>query len=129
MIDAQIETVRQLVGFVTMDCLGTAFRMRVERDKLHPKDGRIFLQVAYDAPCSKTGVPAEWKGRKWYLSEFMTDDEVIKTAFVAFESAVKHEILEGFKVNGIPLFNPHANYIALLEASRQEIKRSELMAH
>jgi hypothetical protein len=54
----------------------------------------------------------------------MTDDEVVKTAYVAFEAAVKHEILEGFKVDGKILFNPHVNFEALLTVSDKEVFRS-----
>lgn len=53
----------------------------------------------------------------------MTNDEIAKTAYVAFESAIKHEIMEGFKVDGIILFNPHVNFEALLGVSDQEIRR------
>lgn len=67
----------------------------------------------------------EWSGRKWYLSDYMTSDEIIKTCYVAFEAAVKHEIMEGFKVGGIVLFNPHTQYTELLKISHLEIQRGE----
>lgn len=55
----------------------------------------------------------------------MTDDEIVKTAWCAFEAAVKHEIMEGFKVDGKILFNPHLNFEALLSISHLEVKRKE----
>lgn len=54
----------------------------------------------------------------------MTDDEVVKTAYCAFEAAVKHEVMEGFKVDGKILFNPHMNFEALLSISDKEIYRA-----
>jgi hypothetical protein len=118
-----IQKVQQITNRITMSVFGTSFRFRIASDDLHD-NGRIFLQVFYTAPCSKTGTMQDWRGRKWYLSEFMTDDEVIKTAYTAFEYCVKHEVMEGFKVDNTILFNPHVNYEALLSVSNQEIKRA-----
>lgn len=106
-----------------MNVLNTRFNMLVERDKIY-KDGRFFLQVEYEAICTHTGIPTMWKGRKWYLSEHMTDDEIVKTSWCALESAVKHECMEGFKIDGKILFNPHINYEALLSISDREVRRS-----
>ena len=106
-----------------MSVFGTEFILRVEKDII--SQGRIFLQVCYSAPCTKTGIEDTWKGRKWYLSEFMTDDEIVKTAWCAFEAAVKHEVMEGFKVDGIVLFNPHINFEELLKVSGREVRREQ----
>lgn len=53
----------------------------------------------------------------------MTEDEVVKTAWCAFETAVKHEVMEAFKVDNIRLFNPHVNFEELLKVSNREVKR------
>lgn len=106
-----------------MSVFGTEFSLRVERDNNDPENGRVFLQACYMAPCTKTQELKEWHGRKWYLSDYMTEDEIIKTAWCAFEAAVKHETMEGFKVDGVILFNPHVDYNALLEISNQEVSR------
>lgn len=121
-----LETVRAITATISMACLGQSFRLRVERDAKDRVEGRIFLQIVYDAPCTKTGINQEWKGRKWYLSEYMTEDEIIKTAYAAFESAVKHEVMEGFKVGDIILFNPHIDYRSLLAVSQQEVSRQHV---
>jgi hypothetical protein len=105
-----------------MTLFGKTFRIIVREDNIH--GGRIYLQVAYISPCTHSGEEMEWKGRKWYLSEFMTDDEIIKTSYGAFKAAVEHEVMEGFKVDGIILFNPHVNFEELLKISHKEIKRS-----
>lgn len=107
-----------------MSLFGQLLQLRVAYDKVH-EHGRIFLQVIYLAPCTKTAEVLQWRGRKWYLSEYMTEDEIIKTAYAAFEAAVKHEIMEGFKVDGIVLFNPHVDYRELLQISNREIRRQE----
>lgn len=122
-MDNQLIKVRHIADRCRMNLLGQSFVLRVARDQKQPKDGRIFMQIAYSAPCTKTGSEEIWFGRKWYLSDHMTTDEVIKTAYVAFESAVKHEIMEGFKVDGKILFNPHVSFEALLAVSHQEVSR------
>lgn len=120
----KLQNVKNLTSKITISILNTNFHIRVERDNKDEKNGRIFIQIIYNAPCTKTGVPQEWHGRKWYLSDYMTDDEVIKTCFSAFKATVEHEIMEGFKVNGIILFNPHINYEELLSISNKEITRN-----
>lgn len=123
MILRKIELIKNTTNRISMEMFGTKFSVRVEPDNKN-KNGRIFIQIVYDAPCTKTGVIGEWHGRKWYLSDHMTEDEVIKTCFAAYEAAVKHEIMESFKVDGKILFNPHVNYLSLLAISNDEIKRS-----
>lgn len=128
-----IKEIRTLLGRVSCGLLGNEFTLLVEYDKkytrfrggVQPPEGRIYLQVQYQAPCTKTGVHGTWKGGKYYLSSHMTPDEIVKKAYVAFEAAVKHEIMEGFKVDGKILFNPHVNFEELLEVSNREVKREE----
>jgi hypothetical protein len=119
-----MEKVKKLCSFITMSLLGVNFNLIIEEDKKY--GGRVYLQIEYTCPCTKTGQDESWKGRKWYLSEHMTDDEVVKTAYTAFEAAVKHEVMEGFKFNSIILFNPHVNFRELLEISHKEVRRAQL---
>lgn len=119
-----IDNVRALCGRISMSALGTVFRLRIERDIKLPIVGRVFLQIEYDAPCSKTGKATVYRGRKWYLSDHMTDDEIVKTALAAFEATLRHECLEGFKIDGITLVNPHVHFEALLNISHLEVSRS-----
>lgn len=107
---------------IKMSCFGTEFKILFLRDK-RSECGRMFLQVAFTAPCTKTGKIENWKGRKYYLSDYMTQDEIVKTAYVAFKSAVEHEAMEGFKVDGKIVFNPHVNFEALLAITDKEITR------
>lgn len=118
-----IQRVKLITDRISLSCLGKDFKIRVERDCLNPDNGRVFLQIIYEAPCSKTGKVDTWSGRKWYLSEFMTDDEIVKTCYAAFEAAVKHEVLEGFKVDGLIVFNPHVSFEQLLRVSHMETTR------
>jgi hypothetical protein len=117
------QEIRALLSRITLSCLGKNFTIRCEIDNKYDA-GRLFIQVVYRANDNKTGADEqEWKGRKYYLSEHMTQDEIVKTCYVAFEAAVKHEVMEGFKVDGIVLFNPHVNFEELLKVSDKEITR------
>jgi len=106
---------------ISMELFGKHFHLKVALDDVYKN--RTYLQVVYHAPCTKTGINQEWKGRKWYLSEYMTQDEVVKTAYVAFKMAVEHEVMEGFKFAGTIVFNPHVNYEELINISEKEVTR------
>lgn len=69
-----------------------------------------FLRV--EAPlgvCNVSGKHAPWVGRKWRLSEYMTDTEVVATAFKAYITALEHEAREQFKFDGVPVFDSHTD--------------------
>lgn len=140
------QRVEQLLSRVKLTCLEKEFNILIKYDDKYtmyriedsilsttllqtfvqvPYKGRVYIQLEYNSKCNKDGDNDYWKGRKWYLSEHMTDDEIIKTCYAAFEACVKHEIMEGFKVDGKMLFNPHINFEALLSISDQEITRNK----
>lgn len=57
--------------------------------------------------CNVTGKPMPWKGRKWVLSKWMTDGEVVQTVFMALMAAMEHEAREGFLYKGYAILDPH----------------------
>jgi len=116
--------IKTITQSISMNVFGNSFQMRVEHDNEF-ENGRVFLQVVYQAPCTKTGETKEWHGRKWYLSKHMTDDEIVKTCYAAFKATVEHEVMEGFKIGGVVLFNPHVDYQALLDCSANEVSRGK----
>lgn len=118
-----LSDISNLLDRVKAEVLGTSFQFYISRDK-KDSTGRIYIQVKYMAKDTKDASSIkEWNGRKWYLSDYMTDDEVIKTAYCAVKAAVEHEVMEGFKVDNIVLFNPHVNFEALLSVSHKTIER------
>lgn len=118
--DSSLKEVKQLVARISASVLEKSISFRVERDVQNPATGRIFIQCVYTAPCTVTQQLKEWHGRKWYLSDYMTDDEVVKTAYAAFKAAVEHEVMEGFTFDGQRVFNPHTPFQALMQSSKQE---------
>lgn len=71
-----------------------------------------------------TGDPLDWKGRKWLLSEYMTDGEIVQTAWLACQVAVEHEMRETFTYQGQAVFDPHydINKLVALRAQPDALK-------
>ena len=129
-----MDRVLNILSRIECICMFTTFKIVANYDMKYTQpwknshvpgmNGRIYLQAIYKSPCSNTGKLGEWKGRKNYLSDHMTDDEIVKTAYVTFKQAVEHEVMEGFRIDGKLLFNPHINFEELLLISNKEVKRS-----
>ncbi len=130
-----IKEVKKLIKSIDLKLFDRKFTIRVDYDNEWSRtiflnhspniiSGRIFIQIQYTAKCTKSGKSQKWSGRKWYLSSHMTKDEVIKTCYGAFKAAVEHEMMEGFSIGGVILFNPHVNYKELIKISNKEIRRS-----
>lgn len=118
----KIGKIQEIVARCNFSLFGKSFYFRVSLDQ---KEGnRVFIQVTYQDKCRDSGQWKIWHGRKWYLSEYMTDDEIIKTCYAASKACIEHEIMEGFTVDGIILFNPHVSYEALLSISNKEVRRA-----
>lgn len=91
-----IDSIKSIIDNISMGIFSSKFTIRVDTDQV---DGsRIFIQVLYEAPCSKTGSIETWRGRKWYLSDHMLDQEVVGTVYLAYKTAVDHEVMESFKI-------------------------------
>lgn len=127
-----IEKVKKLLSRVSLSCLDKDLQILVEYDKIYSYDGmedispmRVYLKVVCMAADRDTGQQELQHGRKWYLSEHMPDDEIIKTAFAAYDRFIDHEAKEGFKIDGKPVFNPHTDFEELLKVCEIEVKRAE----
>lgn len=84
-----------------------------------------YLQWLWKAPCVKTGEPVTIPTRKWYLSEHMTESELVLTAFKAALTGEEHEAREHFTYEGKRILNPHINVRRLLEICDDEDARVE----
>jgi hypothetical protein len=88
-------------------------------------DGRYYLQWQFTTPDYQIeGQPqTSWKSRKWYLSEYMTEGEVVQTAMAAAIRAEEHEAREAFTYKERFVFNPHISIDAMLEVcDRLEVR-------
>jgi len=126
-----LQRVQLLLKHISASVMGKTIKLTAKPDQIsqfftmidEDFEPRVYIQAIYESPCQKTGEVSEWKGRKHYLSDYMTDDEVVKTAYVAVKMAVEHEVMEGFKFDGKTVFNPHVNYEDLLSVSDKEVTR------
>lgn len=90
------------------------WRIRLKEDgNLRP-----YLQVSFLAEDMESGTIEEQRGRKWYLSQFMTKSEVVATALKAVLTAEEHEARESFRYKGRAIFGPHFDVDALYEFVR-----------
>lgn len=87
---------------------------------LYGAGGDVYLIVeCHEGTCNVTGKPISWKGRKWRLSPFMTDGEVVQTAFMAIMAANEHETRDKFTYRGVSVFDPNYDIEKLVELRKQ----------
>lgn len=85
--------------------------------EVRDKNGVVYLQVvSVNGVDNDTGQPAEWRGRKWMLSEFMVESEIVRTAYKAIQAAIEHEMAEKFKYMGQSIYDPHWSVKVLAQA-------------
>lgn len=67
------------------------------------KRGMNFLRVSFmeDGELQK--------GRKWYLSPYMTTSEIVLTIWKAIFTCEEHEARERFRYKGARIFGPHVD--------------------
>jgi hypothetical protein len=88
-----------------------------------------YLQIQCLSTCNHTGKPLDWTGRKWRLSEHMSDGEVVQTAFKAVLTALEHEARELFTYRQVSVFDPHYDIEKLVELRQQPDAIKERAAH
>lgn len=79
----------------------------------------LYLQIKCNGVCNVTGELQKWSGRKWQLSEHMTDQEIVQTAFKAVLTALEHEARELFKYKDVSVLDPHYDLEKLVELRKQ----------
>jgi hypothetical protein len=85
----------------------------------------VYLQLAWEAPCSDRGELNLQKSRKWFVSRHATDSEVVATAFKAVITALEHEAREEFTYCGKPIFHAHQDINLLLSICDHKDARKE----
>lgn len=61
----------------------------------------------------------QWRGRKWLISEHMTEGEIVQTCLMAFLAAEEHEAREAFTYKGKTIFGPHLSIDNLIAIADQ----------
>lgn len=71
-------------------------------------DGGWLIQHTQLLPDCEVKRAAEMQsGRKWYISQHMTESEVLQTALLAVLTFEEHEARECFRYQGKQLYGPH----------------------
>jgi nicotinamidase/pyrazinamidase len=85
----------------------------------------MYLQASYMRPDAETGVPECGRGRKWHISPWMTESEIVLTALKAVITNAEHEAREAFTYEGRRIFGPHIRLRDLLTiADRVDVRPS-----
>jgi len=87
---------------------GVSFMDRTFR--LLPKGDGFLLQIEYmeadiDNPADPK--PVLQRARKWYVSPFSTETEIVETAFKAVKTSMMHVVKEHFAYKGRRVYSPH----------------------
>ncbi len=84
---------------------------------------RWYYQVESDRPDAVTGEPGTGRGGKKYLSPHATRSELAQTALGLFLAYEEHEAREFFRYDGVQVYGPHIDVLALVEvAHRTEVR-------
>jgi len=91
-----------------------------------PDHGDVIIQPVFYLPDSSDpdGPAVLQKGRKWFLSRYSCDTEIVQTCWASVKRAELHEMQELFKFDGVDIFNNHISVHALAKA-RGEIDRRD----
>lgn len=65
------------------------------------------VRTSFTRPDTTTGKVEPGYGRWEYIAEGTTESGAIKTCWLLVELIVRHELMEGFLVDGVRIFNPH----------------------
>jgi hypothetical protein len=86
---------------------------------LDERDGGFLLQIKFNDIDVESGKVELQSCRKWYLSSWSTDTEVVRTAYKAVCAAEDHERDEKFRYHGVQVFNPHIDIFDVVAAMQQ----------
>lgn len=80
-----------------------------EVDEIAGGDGVSTFRACFFAPDSATGRLERQEGREWLVPWGTSESEIVRTAFLAIQTAEEHERRETFTFDGAPIFAPHFN--------------------
>ncbi len=89
-------------------------------DRAEVGDLGFLLQARWMGPDAEDfyGEPVQQVSRKWFVSAFSCEREIVDTAWALIERAEIHEAQEFFRYQGEAIFNRHIKPEALLRVAR-----------
>jgi len=127
-VGVQVEPVKEEPTVETPARFKTTAELQAVVDLVEYKDWKfvlieksedvVLLQIHFMAPDNESGGEAILqKGRKWYLSPWMCNTEIVQTVWAAVSRAELHEIQEQFLYKGFSIWNNHVDVDALVEVA------------
>jgi len=83
----------------------------------------FYVQVRFNEADIRSGKIELQHGRKWYISPFVTEDEIVRTCFLAVLTASEHEIREQFSFENNLVFGPHIAVKSLVGVASKKVLR------
>lgn len=78
-------------------------------------DGFLF-QISYmEQDVERKGAATLQKARKWYISPYSTETEIVETVFKACRTSMDHVVKEHFLYAGHRIYSPHIDVLARVE--------------
>lgn len=71
------------------------------------REGGFLFQIRFKDADINTGEMMWQHCRKWFISSWSTETEVVRTVYKAIFAAEEHEICEKFKYKNASIYNPH----------------------
>ena len=106
------QKIKEVLDNVSMDNTSLDFKWKFEISNLihdYPYDtidGHL-INVSFERPDTETGIIATGRGRKEFIHSDVSEDSIVKTAWLLIELVIRHELMEAFKYKGVRIFNPH----------------------
>jgi len=109
----RFKTLSDLQAFVAdIQCSVAGLQWEIHCDWM---GDNYYIQLRYIEPCIITGEPGLQSGRKWYVSRWSAENEVVQTVLKAALTSAEHMVREHFYYKGVRIFNPHLSLAALTE--------------
>lgn len=83
---------------------GTTFR-------LLDKGEGFLLQLVYPEADIYSGHVEQQNARKWYISPFATETEIVESAYTAVLRSLRHRLGEAFTYQGRRVYSPHLSIV------------------
>jgi hypothetical protein len=114
---------KRLMGIAGDVSLPKAFMINIGHDSEN-QPGRHFFQIQCEREDVITGEWGTGYGGKAYLSEHMTDSELVQVIFGLYKAYWEHEDRETFHWKGRRIFGPHISSEALWDIAKRVDVRS-----
>lgn len=88
--------------------------------RLLEKDDGFLFQLQYFEPDVETGEMLLQRARKWYISPWSTETEIVETIFKACRISMNHVTKEHFTYKGERVYSPHFDINARLKMCKDK---------